>query len=175
VEWKPPAIYHSSCEMDVEYFPFDEQTCVMKFGSWTYDGFQVRCSSVVRPQVKQHLIDLWCRYNKHQHSICFPYLQNSFKPSYSMRTDGKPRWQLQITTPDPPRWYPYMATHRRQPQMTITDDVPDDITGWQHRRTLLDDETRWKHRMTTPDDDLWWQPLWQPRKTTPNDHPGWQP
>ena len=41
VEWKPPAIYHSSCEMDVEYFPFDEQTCVMKFGSWTYDGFQV--------------------------------------------------------------------------------------------------------------------------------------
>lgn len=24
-----------------EYFPFDEQTCVMKFGSWTYDGFQV--------------------------------------------------------------------------------------------------------------------------------------
>lgn len=41
VEWKPPAIYKSSCEIDVEYFPFDEQTCVLKFGSWTYDGFQV--------------------------------------------------------------------------------------------------------------------------------------
>lgn len=41
VEWRPPAIYKSSCEIDVEFFPFDEQTCVMKFGSWTYDGFQV--------------------------------------------------------------------------------------------------------------------------------------
>ena len=41
VIWKPPAIYKSSCEIDVEWFPFDEQSCVMKFGSWTYDGFQV--------------------------------------------------------------------------------------------------------------------------------------
>lgn len=41
VEWKPPAIYKPSCEIDVEYFPFDEQTCVLKFGSWTYDGFKV--------------------------------------------------------------------------------------------------------------------------------------
>jgi nicotinic acetylcholine receptor len=39
---KPPAIYKSSCEINVEYFPFDEQSCIMKFGSWTYNGFQVR-------------------------------------------------------------------------------------------------------------------------------------
>uniref|UniRef100_A0A1A9WYM6 Neurotransmitter-gated ion-channel ligand-binding domain-containing protein n=1 Tax=Glossina brevipalpis TaxID=37001 RepID=A0A1A9WYM6_9MUSC len=47
VEWKPPAIYKSSCEIDVEYFPFDEQTCVLKFGSWTYDGFKRNCIFVV--------------------------------------------------------------------------------------------------------------------------------
>jgi len=41
VVWEPPAIYKSSCTIDVEFFPFDEQTCRMKFGSWTYDGFQV--------------------------------------------------------------------------------------------------------------------------------------
>lgn len=49
VEWKPPAIYKSSCEIDVEYFPFDEQTCVLKFGSWTYDGFKVSGVFVAPP------------------------------------------------------------------------------------------------------------------------------
>ena len=38
VVWKPPSIYKSACTIDVEYFPFDEQTCTMKFGTWTYDG-----------------------------------------------------------------------------------------------------------------------------------------
>lgn len=42
VIWKPPAVYKSSCAIDVEFFPYDVQTCVLKLGSWTYDGFKVR-------------------------------------------------------------------------------------------------------------------------------------
>lgn len=41
VVWQPPTIYKSSCSIDVEYFPYDVQTCVLKLGSWTYDGFKV--------------------------------------------------------------------------------------------------------------------------------------
>lgn len=42
VVWQPPAVYKSSCAIDVEFFPYDVQTCVLKLGSWTYDGFKVR-------------------------------------------------------------------------------------------------------------------------------------
>ncbi|XP_059152826.1 neuronal acetylcholine receptor subunit beta-3-like [Physella acuta] len=38
VLWMPQAIYKSSCEIDVETFPFDQQICNLKFGSWTYNG-----------------------------------------------------------------------------------------------------------------------------------------
>ena len=41
VLWNPPAIFKSACEIDITYFPFDEQTCTMKFGFWTHDGDQV--------------------------------------------------------------------------------------------------------------------------------------
>ena len=41
VFWPPPAKLRSSCKIDITYFPFDDQKCKMKFGSWTYDGFQV--------------------------------------------------------------------------------------------------------------------------------------
>lgn len=38
VLWVPQAVYKSSCSIDITFFPFDEQECYMKFGSWTYNG-----------------------------------------------------------------------------------------------------------------------------------------
>nr|VZH93683.1 unnamed protein product [Spirometra erinaceieuropaei] len=41
IVWRPPIIFKSQCEIDVEYFPFDKQNCSMKIGAWTYDGLLI--------------------------------------------------------------------------------------------------------------------------------------
>ena len=37
----PPGMFKSTCKIDITWFPFDDQDCEMKFGSWTYNGFKV--------------------------------------------------------------------------------------------------------------------------------------
>ncbi|XP_058943436.1 neuronal acetylcholine receptor subunit alpha-10 isoform X3 [Pocillopora verrucosa] len=39
--WYAPTILRSSCNIDITYFPFDDQICELKFGSWTYHGLEV--------------------------------------------------------------------------------------------------------------------------------------
>jgi hypothetical protein len=41
VFWSPPVKFRSSCKIDVTFFPFDDQVCHLKFGSWAYSGLQV--------------------------------------------------------------------------------------------------------------------------------------
>ena len=36
--WVPPGLFLSTCKINIAWFPFDDQECAMKFGSWTYDG-----------------------------------------------------------------------------------------------------------------------------------------
>ncbi|ULT82859.1 hypothetical protein L5515_018097 [Caenorhabditis briggsae] len=42
--WVPPAVYKSSCLIDVEFFPFDEQVCSLTFGSWTFRKDELQLS-----------------------------------------------------------------------------------------------------------------------------------
>ncbi|KAH9513383.1 Neuronal acetylcholine receptor subunit alpha-10 [Bulinus truncatus] len=41
IMWLQMVILKSSCEVDVKYFPFDTQHCVLEFASWTYDANSV--------------------------------------------------------------------------------------------------------------------------------------
>ena len=31
----PPGIFKSTCRIDITWFPFDDQKCKLKFGTWT--------------------------------------------------------------------------------------------------------------------------------------------
>ncbi|EFX76216.1 hypothetical protein DAPPUDRAFT_55424, partial [Daphnia pulex] len=76
--WLSSAIFKSSCGINVEYFPFDEQKCSMKFSSWTYDGLQVNLLNQAEegdlsnyvPNGEWDLIDLVVERNVVFYSCC---------------------------------------------------------------------------------------------------------
>jgi len=39
--WVPPYILTTTCKLDLTWFPFDEQECAIKFGSWAHNGWQL--------------------------------------------------------------------------------------------------------------------------------------
>lgn len=41
VIWIPPTQFHSFCELNMRYWPFDTQVCNIVLGSWTHDGNQI--------------------------------------------------------------------------------------------------------------------------------------
>lgn len=42
MDWLFPAITTSACKMNIQYFPFDTQQCVLTFYPWTLDESKVR-------------------------------------------------------------------------------------------------------------------------------------
>lgn len=94
VVWKPPTMFRSTCEVDVEYFPFDIQTCFLRFGSWTYAGDEVEIHHVGKKRkvdigidlsqfyknVEWDIIDVPAYYNEVYYECCSePYPDVTFK------------------------------------------------------------------------------------------------
>lgn len=106
VVWEPPAIYKSSCIINVKFFPFDVQNCSMKFGSWTYDGDQVdlvhMCSNTqgpsatipqgvdlrdFYPSVEWDILDVSARKNTRTYPCCNePYPDITFEVTIRRKT-----------------------------------------------------------------------------------------
>ncbi|RTG88753.1 nicotinic acetylcholine receptor, invertebrate [Schistosoma bovis] len=73
--WVPQALFKSTCEVEITYFPFDTQICMLEFGSWTYDKTQMDISWWIpdSPPIEE-----------------MPYLDFSdYVPSNEWRTDGE--------------------------------------------------------------------------------------
>lgn len=94
VVWKPPTMFRSTCEIDVEYFPFDIQTCYLRFGSWTYAGDEMELRHVANERkvnigidlsqfyknVEWDIIDVPAYYNEVHYVCCQePYPDITFK------------------------------------------------------------------------------------------------
>ncbi|CAD5210094.1 unnamed protein product [Bursaphelenchus xylophilus] len=93
VTWIPPAIVKSTCRIDVTSFPFDDQHCSMKFGSWTYSGFftDLYNSTVsldpYTPNGEWHLLSATSHRNTIYYECCpEPYNDVTFRISVRRRT-----------------------------------------------------------------------------------------
>uniref|UniRef100_U5EQR7 Putative acetylcholine receptor n=1 Tax=Corethrella appendiculata TaxID=1370023 RepID=U5EQR7_9DIPT len=42
--WVPPVQFRTYCELNMRKWPFDEQTCKLRFGSWAFDGNKLNIS-----------------------------------------------------------------------------------------------------------------------------------
>lgn len=55
VRWRPSCIYKSTCQINIQNFPYDHQNCHMKFGSWTYDGDSIDIQFLDKPEINREL------------------------------------------------------------------------------------------------------------------------
>ena len=58
VRWMVPLIVNSACPVDVTYFPYDQQICEVKFGSWIYDLAQLNLRlTLERPDLEHYVMN----------------------------------------------------------------------------------------------------------------------
>jgi len=96
--WSRPGLIKSTCIFNLTYFPFDQQTCKLKFGSWAYDNYNIYINDVQNNSIdisnyQEHeewnLVDFYTVKNSVIYSCCVnPYHDLEFyytirrKPAY---------------------------------------------------------------------------------------------
>ena len=72
--WSRPGLIKSTCVFDLTHFPFDQQECKLKFGSWSYDNTKICLVNT------NHSIDIK-NYQEHEewHLITYRTVINSIK------------------------------------------------------------------------------------------------
>ena len=56
VKWRPPSIFKSTCQIDIQKFPYDIQSCTMKFGSWTYASDSIDIQFLGKHEINTEMI-----------------------------------------------------------------------------------------------------------------------
>ncbi|KAL9955079.1 hypothetical protein ACROYT_G036354 [Oculina patagonica] len=85
-----PTIIESSCKIQVDNYPFDQQNCELKFGSWTYDAAGIALTletssadlSEYSPSVEWELLGVPGEFHS-VHYTCCPYPYHDV--TYSVR------------------------------------------------------------------------------------------
>jgi Neurotransmitter-gated ion-channel ligand binding domain len=46
VHWEPGGVFTTTCDIDVRFFPFDDQLCSIQFGAWAYYSARMNITNV---------------------------------------------------------------------------------------------------------------------------------
>lgn len=60
--WYSPIVLRAQCEMNLSNWPYDEQNCYFKFGSWTHDGLSINLTG--RNVIFIYLLNVIFKYYK---------------------------------------------------------------------------------------------------------------
>jgi len=87
--WVPLGLFISSCAIDIRWFPFDDQRCRLKFGSWTYDGNSI---NMTIPGGKERAVSP-ATYKPAEFGEKQPVALDTYQPSGEWQLIGERRLQ----------------------------------------------------------------------------------
>lgn len=95
VLWVPPTEYHAFCELNMRLWPFDYQKCILKIGSWTYDGYMVNLTIGSEPQIETlvsnsewKIVKIGMERNTRYYPCCTePYIDITYNVTLQRQSD----------------------------------------------------------------------------------------